>query len=75
MGCEVVYLAREGELYAAFIVEFTAAERPSAILDMMNRRGLCAAVRSVDACITPALLERVFGVSAGGDKNFARTAA
>ena len=63
-GCEVVYLAREGELYAAFIVEFTAAERPSAILDMMNRRGLCAAVRSVDACITPALLERVFGVSA-----------
>lgn len=63
-GCEVVYLAREGELYAAFIVEFTATEKPSAILDMMNRRGLCAAVRSVDACITPALLERVFGVSA-----------
>lgn len=63
-GCEVVYLAREGELYAAFIVEFTAAEKPSAILNMMNRRGLCAAVRSVDACITPALLERVFGVSA-----------
>ena len=63
-GCEVVYLAREGELYAAFIVEFTAEEKPSAILDMMNRRGLCAAVRSVDACITPALLERVFGVSA-----------
>lgn len=63
-GYEVVYLAREGELYAAFIVEFTAAEKPSVILDMMNRRGLCAAVRSVDACITPALLERVFGVSA-----------
>lgn len=62
-GYEVVYLAREGELYAAFILEFTAAEKAAAVLDMMNRRGLCAAVRSVDACITPTLLERVFGVT------------
>ena len=62
-GYEVVYLAREGELYAAFILEFTAADKPLAVLDMMRRRGLCAAVRSVDACITPALLERVFGLS------------
>ena len=62
-GYEVVYLAREGELYAAFILEFTAAEKAAAVLDMMNRRGLCAAVRSVDACITPALLERVFSVT------------
>lgn len=62
-GYEVVYLAREGELYAAFILEFTAAEKAAAVLDMMNRRGLCAAVRSVDACITLALLERVFGVT------------
>lgn len=69
-GYEVVYLAREGELYAAFILEFTAADKPLAVLDMMRRRGLCAAVRSVDACITPALLERVFGLHPKKPRSF-----
>lgn len=62
-GFEVVYLAKEGELYAAFIIEFTAAEKPAAILSMMQRRGLTGTVRSVDSSVTPKVLERVFGLT------------
>ena len=62
-GYEVVYLAKEGELYAAFIIEFTAAEKPAAILSMMQRRGLTGTIRSVDSAITPKVIERVFGLT------------
>ncbi len=62
-GQEVIYLAREGELYAAFIVEFVATESVHTMLSILQRQKIGVVVSSVDAAIDADLLMRVFGLS------------
>ena len=62
-GQEVIYLAREGELYAAFIVEFVATESVRTMLSVLTRQKIGVVVSSVDAAIDADLLMRVFGLS------------
>lgn len=62
-GQEVIYLAREGELYAAFIVEFIAMESVRTMLSILQRQKIGVVVSSVDAAIDADLLMRVFGLS------------
>lgn len=64
-GQDVIYLAREGELYAAFIVEFTAAESVQTMMSILTRQKIGVVVASTDAVIDADLLMRVFGLSSG----------
>lgn len=64
-GNEVVFLACGGELCAAFILEFKAEGTPSDVAQLLHKNDIIAVIKTVDACITGEMLQRVFEVDSG----------
>lgn len=64
-GGQVVYLATEGELCAAFIVEFTAEPGVADLVRLLEKYEMIAVVRTVDSSVTPDLLAGLFGTEEG----------
>lgn len=62
-GCELVYLAKGGELTAVFVLEFAAGSTAENAVRLLNKHGITAAVKTVDSFITPDLLADIFQTS------------
>jgi len=61
-GHELIYLATGGELAAAFLLDFAPPSDVTDVTDLLAKHEIAAVVRSVDACVTPELLGRTFGM-------------
>ncbi|MFZ2539417.1 MAG: hypothetical protein WAX04_11015 [Oscillospiraceae bacterium] len=64
-GNEVVFLSCGGELCAAFIIQFGADHTASDVAKLLYKNDIVAVIKTVDACITGEMLERVFNVDSG----------
>lgn len=62
---EVVYLATEGELSAVFILELKAEKEIFNVLQVLERNEIAAVIKSVDSCLTPALIAKLFSLEEG----------
>lgn len=60
---ELVYLSCEGELSAAFVIEFTASSKAVDMVDLLQKNEVAMLIRSVDSSITQELIERVFDIA------------
>ncbi|WMJ22260.1 hypothetical protein RBG61_09695 [Paludicola sp. MB14-C6] len=59
---EIVYVATEGELSAAFIIELKAEQEIVNMLQVLERNGIAAIVKSVDSCLTPTVISQLFDI-------------
>lgn len=64
-GQELIYLSSEGELCAAFVLQFTAVGESLDMVDLLLKNNIAVIIKSMDACVTPRLVEQVFGFEPG----------
>lgn len=62
-GCELVYLAKGGELAAAFVLEFAESSGADGAVRLLDKHDITLAVKTMDSFITPDLLARLFHTS------------
>lgn len=62
-GQELIYLSCEGELSAAFVVEFVKSNEAMDLIDLLQKSEVAMLIRSVDSAITTELVERVFDIT------------